>query len=957
MGSLKMKIQAKVYKSRTICDGGSQDKTSLSIARSDLSCQEAKRQREGNERMISSSLERIERDELTFEIGAAETMDCVTNGAKHRVHCLTWRGLARGIVLWLLLILIVPAGAQQSIETGNQTANLAKLNGDSDPYHLQWDGASGLFVRHAAGNLKELRQPLIFLHTDPGPEGYSRYLAWFLARDTEGFTLIWCYLNEGGPDFYCWLYSYPSNQLLNLRLKGNYTFAPPSEPTPGMALTDFAPRAETRYAGPDFQYRDLTRQGGVIAHVPLTPASAMRAPVGVATSVIGGPVLENLRVTPLQEVHVSGGNGWRTEGWRELHALAYDKSGDPYYLILYSNTSSGYVVDLKRAKTYFADFGEKVVFLNAGSVYGPTEDRRTGPPEIRVPRYKRHEISLTSSEAHSNPYTQVLVDCDFKAPDGSRFTVPGFWDGGNHWVVRMAPMRAGDWTWRTRSNDPGLTGQQGAFTCVAESGSKQGFLTINPTDRHSFMLSDGSPFLPVPIVYPIRPMPVSAARKDKTVISTVRFSPEGGAEEGSISLDAGFVQEVDALTALGFNRFVDEYLLESRGSGSAASQPVSLSPLFTADDADRINPAAFQELDRRLNYCNSKGIVPDIGLSRFEKGLADKLSLVQMKRLWRYVLARFSTFDVCWNLFGQEIGSTLPDMAGEIEQDLAQQTRLYDPVKHPLTRVLSGRPEPTDTMSPLPSAAQTGPGENTLQGSYLISPGGMNLWPNPARRLADMAAEARVKQSLTPGAGMPWQSVITFNGGTLQSVSSDLRYNRPIFVYDSSTPPDDEATRHRLWETRMRGGFWAYTAAYGVKARPNDRETVWTAYCAQMFLKTRFWRLEPHHEMLRPVRDLSKGISAAPTQPGSSLLRNTMLPTKADHGIFILADPAWEYLIYFEHGGTAALDLLEATGELSVNWFNPRTGTFRRQEQILGGAHRQFTAPDSEDWVLYLARR
>ena len=70
--------------------------------------------------------------------------------------------------------------------------------------------------------------------------------------------------------------------------------------------------------------------------------------------------LTQLIVRPLHQVEVGAANGWREGGWHELHGLAFDSAKDPYYLILYSNTSNGYVVDLKRAQIYTADFGGRV---------------------------------------------------------------------------------------------------------------------------------------------------------------------------------------------------------------------------------------------------------------------------------------------------------------------------------------------------------------------------------------------------------------------------------------------------------------------------------------------------------------------------------------------------------------------------------------------------------------------
>ena len=70
---------------------------------------------------------------------------------------------------------------------------------------------------------------------------------------------------------------------------------------------------------------------------------------------------------------------------------------------------------------------------------------------------------------------------------------------------------------------------------------------------------------------------------------------------------------------------------------------------------------------------------------------------------------------------------------------------------------------------------------------------------------------------------------------------------------------------------------------------------------------------------------------------------------------FVLADPAWEYVVYFEAGGTATLDLIEATGALKMRWFNPRLGQFGEETTLTGGSYHTFTAPDKNDWCLSVA--
>ena len=73
-----------------------------------------------------------------------------------------------------------------------------------------------------------------------------------------------------------------------------------------------------------------------------------------------------------------------------------------------------------------------------------------------------------------------------------------------------------------------------------------------------------------------------------------------------------------------------------------------------------------------------------------------------------------------------------------------------------------------------------------------------------------------------------------------------------------------------------------------------------------------------------------------------------------DSGNMCLADPAREYIVCFPFGGRIAVDLTAATGDLNVQWFNPRMGVTNISDPATGGGSRPFAAPDTKDWVLHL---
>ncbi len=63
---------------------------------------------------------------------------------------------------------------------------------------------------------------------------------------------------------------------------------------------------------------------------------------------------------------------------------------------------------------------------------------------------------------------------------------------------------------------------------------------------------------------------------------------------------------------------------------------------------------------------------------------------------------------------------------------------------------------------------------------------------------------------------------------------------------------------------------------------------------------------------------------------------------------------ATEYLVYIPTGGAVTVNLAATPGTLTVEWFNPSTGTTTSGGTVAGGASRSLTPPFSGDAVLYI---
>ncbi len=860
-----------------------------------------------------------------------------------------------GIVQAGIALVMATGFAPAQTVVGAQTSPAAKppamvgyIAADSAPYRLEWTGSGGTFVQHKYAQEPEKRLPMDYLHTQAGPTGYSKHLAWFITRDNDTFNILWLYLDDAGTDFGCWLYKYPSNQLTYLRFTGKYRFTPPAmTPAPNL-LDGVLLHRPPRYIGPDFTFRDWTRENGTLSHLALFLPPPEGPVVGTtAVSPSGAPpkapdrVLNSLRVQPLHQIRVGEANGWRNGGWQELHGLAFDSADDPYYLILYSNETTGFVVDIKHAQTYTANFGAKVQFSadNSGALQS---DHSEGQGNLRVRRYDWHDFALHSTQKHVNAYTEVNLLGEFVGPNGKKILIPGFWDSGNRWNLRFSPGLIGDWTWHVRSNDPDLEGQGGSFECVALDGNERAFFGVHPNRsyRRHFATRDGKPVFPMALHDP-----VFNATPEELRANGSQPAAAAEAEDAAIPASfAAFQKRVSAWAFRGVNRFVGGYLLDHDGF-MAKTQANEGGPPFLDSNLDRPNPEFFHWMDRRIAYCIEHGIVPDIGLGWPSGGMFQNYTDVQLRRLWLSVLARYASMDVSWNLFGYD-GQPLPAATENRITAFAELTHLYDPGHHALTVMQRG---------------PVGLEYRIIEDAHALGAAGQKLPP--------VAVPAG--PPLIPTGDYPWLDYLTLVGGNGRSLDPFADLDKPIVVWeDNGLPGKREAispdiTRRWLWETRMRGGYWVGSANSAAAA--DDPDVKMALDCAKFFRQTKWWRLEAHPEMLTgkeetPAerRQRKKIEEAALKAAGVGQSPDPALPPgvakKPSGPLFLLADPGRAYVAYLERGGFITLDLLEMPGHIKFIWFNPRTGKSEEQPVLQGGDYTTFVAPDNDDWVLYLSR-
>lgn len=237
--------------------------------------------------------------------------------------------------------------------------------------------------------------------------------------------------------------------------------------------------------------------------------------------------------------------------------------------------------------------------------------------------WQKVEIELTAANEYDNPYEEVDVWVQLEGPGFSKRCY-GFWDGGRTWRIRVMATAPGVWSWTTGSNqeDQGLNGRTGAFEATEwteaekqENPLRRGM--IRPTSNgHAFEYADGTPMFWLADTW--------------WSCMTRRFQWHDDDVERTVGTpEAGFKDYVRFRGAQGYNgcmvvaafpNWTDE---RSDWGGDGWEDESGNRPFHgegDTPDLDRLNPAYFQSMDRKVDHLNANGFIPFLETSRRDIG-------------------------------------------------------------------------------------------------------------------------------------------------------------------------------------------------------------------------------------------------------------------------------------------------------------------------------------------------
>jgi len=265
--------------------------------------------------------------------------------------------------------------------------------------------------------------------------------------------------------------------------------------------------------------------------------------------------------------------------------------------------------------------------------------------------WEKVEITLDAQKSYENPYKEVEVWVDLKGP-GFEKRCYGFRDGDKVFRVRVLATSPGTWRWQSGSNqsDAGLNGKSGEFSAQGWSEDEK---EANPCRRgmikasdngHSFEYADGTPYFLLgdtwwsagTFRYPWydddreRPMGRGAGFKDY-----VRFRRRQGFN--CIAMIAAFgnwanddkpaeleTEEGTELRSAWPQAGTDSAKEMTDEHGNRAMLFPGKVPGYENyfPDVERLNPAYFQSLDKKIDYLNAQGFIPFIEVARRDIGPA-----------------------------------------------------------------------------------------------------------------------------------------------------------------------------------------------------------------------------------------------------------------------------------------------------------------------------------------------
>lgn len=265
----------------------------------------------------------------------------------------------------------------------------------------------------------------------------------------------------------------------------------------------------------------------------------------------------------------------------------------------------------------------------------------------------------------ANDLPQQPVDVDFYATfqhaSGTQINVPGFYNGGNQYVIRFTPPTAGEWKYVTNSSLPTLNNQQGRVSTGPAVAGRKGGIKLDSQNKRNFRYESGKAYYP--IAFECDWLFALDADNPEDIPVTRKFV--------DTLAENGFNQVVMNVFAYDVNWKKDNRLREEFEYGSPSVFPFG--GTNTQPDHTTLNIEYFKRLDRVIKYLDDKGIAAHLMIYVWNKKVnwPDADSEAD-NRYFDYVVRRYQAYpNLVWDISKEALGYGHNDVSyitGRIER-------------------------------------------------------------------------------------------------------------------------------------------------------------------------------------------------------------------------------------------------------------------------------------------------
>ena len=539
------------------------------------------------------------------------------------------------------------------------------------------------------------------------------------------------------------------------------------------------------------------------------------------------------------------------------------------------------------------------------------------------------DLPFTSNKScREGEQLYARFDAVFTNPaTGTSLTVPGFWDGGQTFVVRFAPTEAGEWDFATAApDDPDLDGKTGKVIAKPYSGDleiyRRGFVTTNGS-KH-FVYADGTPFFYLGDTH------WSIYREEFD-------SP--GPYAGDTGAESHFKYIVDKRVEQGFTVY--------------QSEPIGTKADLADGELGAADADAFKLNDRYYQYIAEKGLVHANAEFFFSSSMSKELAedARYLEAISRYWVARYSAYPVMWTLaqeadndFYSERGQKVYDFNDNPWVKVAEFIHKYDAYQHPLSCHQENTLYTTVTGAGSSAPNRDDGGKSAFYGEEVTARTGHNWW-------AAQWSPKLTGQESGITARDYWES------GKV-AINYEGRY--------CNLWTKDAGARMQSWIAMLSGfagvgygaaDIWLYDGNYDLNTTSNDGLDTITPED-----KAIRWSAAVEFESARQQGVMRRFFESFDWQNLKPDLNDGKIfkPDQAFYAAASVGNETYVIYLYARSKSSGAVLGMDVDGSYGAAWFDPRTGETVEIGEIRADAQGTWTAPEkpgADDYALILRKK